>query len=108
MKTINSIIEWLRQEHGHIGCAGVLESNLSDFQKHPDDDFYHGKLIGFLWGLNATGGISDEQREAAYDELHSFRWPPKKEEAAPAATETTSNEPTTVNVSSAAPDVKGG
>ena len=124
MKTVNTIIERLRKEHGDNGCYYLFTHFVEVFEKSIADskaafgadswlflngrvDEKHSCLDGFLWGLRAADLIADNERERAQDEIKALRWP-ENEEAAPAATETTSNASTTVNVSPDAPDVKGG
>lgn len=128
MKAINAIIERLRQKYGLLnGCYYLLQTKVDDFQKaiavfeaaayESAGSWFrkseavtekHSILDGFIYGLYSANFITDAEKDQAFKELNDLRWPPKKEEAAPAGTETTSNASTNANVTPDAPDVKGG
>ncbi|MGN0494971.1 MAG: hypothetical protein ACI4GW_01965 [Lachnospiraceae bacterium] len=62
---IEVIIERLRKEHGNNGVYAVLKAWYELYENTKYDNKEKWEINGFLWGLEATGYITEEESQEA-------------------------------------------
>lgn len=65
--TILELIEKLKEERGLNGYYHILNDWLCDYNHGQNQCF--DKIIGFLYGLRATGYLSDDDFNSIFDSL---------------------------------------
>lgn len=69
---LNDLIEKLKMEKGKNGTWGLLQQwiidmNTAEYKR--DQDKTYEKIYGFLWGLEATDYITEEEKEMLQEDL---------------------------------------
>ncbi len=72
---LEQIIEKLKKDYGQNGCYNVLKSWVEDPKTQENDygaGINYGSIKGMLWGLYATGFITESERQEALNELREI------------------------------------